>query len=100
MKYLIALFASIGLLFSVNLVQADTLKIPVGAQAGASSLSLPSRGTSTQHVLQRHGEPQTRHPAVGQPPITRWDYADFSVYFEHNHVVHSVRHHRPTQSAE
>ncbi|TVP91690.1 MAG: phosphodiesterase [Pseudomonadaceae bacterium] len=89
-----------GLLFSISLTQADTLQIPVGAQTGESSVSLPNRGSSTQSVLQRHGEPQTRHPAVGQPPISRWDYGDFSVYFEHNHVVHSVRHHSPTRASE
>jgi hypothetical protein len=27
---------------------------------------------------------------VGAPPITRWDYADFSVFFEHNLVIHAV----------
>ncbi len=100
MNYLIALFAGISLLFSINLAQADTLQIPVGAQAGETSVSLPSRGSSTQSVLQRHGEPHVRHPAIGQPPISRWDYGDFSVYFEHDHVVHSVRHHRPTRSGE
>ena len=32
---------------------------------------------------------------VGQPPITRWDYREFSVYFEYDHVVKSVIHHQP-----
>ena len=36
------------------------------------------------------GEPRARHAAVGQPPITRWDYDGFTVYFEHNHVIHAV----------
>ena len=36
-----------------------------------------------------------RHAPVGgghpqQPPITRWDYPTFSVYFEHEHVVDAV----------
>ena len=29
-------------------------------------------------------------PAVGQPPITRWDFADYSVFFEYQHVIHAV----------
>jgi hypothetical protein len=29
---------------------------------------------------------------VGQPPITRWDYASYSVYFEYDRVIDSVRH--------
>jgi hypothetical protein len=36
-----------------------------------------------------------KYPAVGgghphQPPITRWDYAGFTVFFEHDHVVDAV----------
>ncbi len=74
---------------------ADTLRIPLGQQASSGHTSLPARGTSTQSVVARHGEPGQRHRPVGQPPITRWDYADFSVYFEHDKVVHSVRQHQP-----
>jgi hypothetical protein len=36
------------------------------------------------------GEPRERHAAVGQPPITRWDYPAFSVYFEFDKVLHAV----------
>jgi hypothetical protein len=32
--------------------------------------------------------------AVEQPPITRWDYPAFSVYFEHDRVIHAVARHR------
>lgn len=73
---------------------AEVLQIPVGAQ-GASSVELPSRGMRSQAVLERFGLPDEEHPAVGQPPIIRWDYRDFSVYFETGVVVSSVAHHRP-----
>lgn len=36
------------------------------------------------------GAPVNKLPAVGQPPITRWIYADHTVYFEHNLVLTSV----------
>jgi len=41
------------------------------------------------------GAPTTRHAPVGggsasTPPITRWDYPAFSVYFENSHVVNAV----------
>ena len=36
------------------------------------------------------GAPSGRHAAVGNPPITRWDYPQFSVYFEHDRVLHTV----------
>jgi hypothetical protein len=54
---------------------------------------LPRRGQSMQQVRNRWGEPQRRWPAVGDPPITRWEYTDFSVYFEYRHALHSVVHH-------
>jgi hypothetical protein len=41
-------------------------------------------------VEQKFGAPVTRHPTVGAPPITRWDYAGFSVFFERDRVIHAV----------
>lgn len=95
----IAAFASsttllASLLLATLPAQADTLVIPLGQQAAQVAVSLPERGMSTTSVAQRHGEPVKRHGAVGDPPISRWDYADFSVYFEDGKVVHSVRQHR------
>ncbi|NQD92697.1 phosphodiesterase [Pseudomonas sp. CrR25] len=73
---------------------AETLQIPLGQQ-GPSSLPLPHRGESQRAVLERFGLADEEHPSVGQPPITRWDYREFSVYFEYDHVINSVRHHQP-----
>lgn len=77
-----------------KLLFADTLSIPLGAQ-GDTRVALPARGESREAVLQRFGLADEEHPAVGQPPIVRWDYRDFSVYFESGRVIDSVRHHRP-----
>ncbi len=52
---------------------------------------LPVRGMSMNEVIQQSGEPQSRKDAVGNPPITRWIYQDYSVYFEGNTVIHSVK---------
>jgi hypothetical protein len=41
-------------------------------------------------VETRFGAPQNRRPAVGEPPITRWDYPGFAVFFEHDRVIHAV----------
>ncbi|HTO20688.1 MAG TPA: phosphodiesterase [Pseudomonas sp.] len=76
-------------------VLADTLSVPVGQQ-GDARLQLPRQGETQQSVETRYGSPETRHPAVGQPPISRWDYPGFSVYFESGKVIDSVRHPRPT----
>ena len=48
-----------------------------------------------EKVEAKFGAPSRRAPAVGggttaQPPITRWEYPGFVVYFENNHVVHTV----------
>lgn len=74
--------------------QADVLRIPVGQQ-GRAEASLPQTGQTRLSVLERFGLADEEHPAIGQPPITRWDYRNFSVYFEGDRVVSSVRHHQP-----
>lgn len=84
--------------------QAENLEIPIGEQ-GVQTLDLPARGTLRGAVLGQFGLPDEEHPAVGQPPITRWDYREFSVYFEYDHVVDAVRHHQrrtsqPAQEAQ
>ena len=73
---------------------ADTLEIPLGEQ-GASATPLPVRGQLQRSVLDQFGLPDEEHKPVGNPPITRWDYRDFSVYFENTHVVDAVRHFTP-----
>ncbi len=94
MKQLLPL-ALTAALFATVPVHADTLTIPLGQQATGQQQNLPQRGSSTSQVQRQHGEPVSRQAAVGQPPITRWDYADFSVYFEYDHVIQAVRHHTP-----
>ena len=72
--------------FAQNLQMAD----PPQTQARAAT---PSRGTSMAQVEQRFGAPTERFAAVGQPPITRWVYPAFVVFFEYQHVVHAVAQH-------
>lgn len=67
---------------------AETLSQQVGAPAAAGER--PQRGSTMSTVQSRFGEPVNRHAAVGQPPITRWDYPQFSVYFENDRVLHAV----------
>jgi len=89
-----------SLVFALSLpVHADIIRIPVGQQ-GASDIAMPARGESKVQVLDRFGLADDEHPAVGQPPITRWDYRTFSVYFESNRVINSVLHHQRTSPAE
>jgi len=73
---------------------AETIEIPLGQQ-GAADIPLPVRGESQHAVLERFGLADEEHSAVGRPPISRWDYREFSVYFESGRVIDSVRHHQP-----
>lgn len=71
---------------------AETVLVDGHVQLEQSSVSHPERGTTMHEVEAKFGTPQKRYPAVGKPPITRWDYPSFSVFFEYNRVVHSVVH--------
>jgi hypothetical protein len=71
---------------------AETVVVDGQVQLRNASAELPRRGISMAQVEERFGAPKTRHAAVGQPPITRWDYEGFSVYFEHQLVIHAVTH--------
>jgi len=51
---------------------------------------MPARGQTMEQVRAQLGAPDERVPAVGEPPISRWIYDDFTVYFEHDRVIHSV----------
>ncbi|MEX2150785.1 MAG: hypothetical protein WD793_11270 [Steroidobacteraceae bacterium] len=67
---------------------AETLSTATGDPAAAAAR--PDRGSSMATVQTRYGEPTNRHSTVGDPPITRWDYPQFAVYFEHDRVLHAV----------
>ena len=67
---------------------AETLNTP--AVTAATAVVGPKRGSTMAAVESRYGEPVARHAAVGEPPITRWDYPQFAVFFEHDRVLHAV----------
>ena len=73
---------------------ADTLVVNDQVQVRESQLDRPKRGSTMSEVEKHFGAPVSRHPTVGgaphQPPITRWDYNAFSVFFEHDRVIHAV----------
>ncbi len=71
-------------------VQADILLIEKVEQR--MQLDLPGNGMRMADVENRFGEPRERRAAVGDPPITRWVYEDYSVFFEHDQVIESVLH--------
>ncbi len=56
-------------------------------------LPRPTRGMSMEQVLERYGEPMQRLDAVGLPPISRWIYNGYTVYFEDQYTISTVVHH-------
>ena len=50
----------------------------------------PTRGMTQERVQAEFGSPESTQAAVGEPPISRWEYANFVVFFEYDRVVHAV----------
>jgi hypothetical protein len=62
-------------------------------ESGTFTVTLPGRGMTKDQVEERFGSPPEKVGAVGEPPISRWVYSGFTVYFEYDHVIHAVNHH-------
>jgi hypothetical protein len=80
--------AAVCLGLALSTAQAQNLQM-TGTQAG-SRVGVPTRGATMAQVEQQYGPPANRLAAVGQPPITRWIYPSFVVFFEGNMVIHAV----------
>jgi hypothetical protein len=84
----VALAVGINLVGVTATAHADTLLVNRVKKTEGSAM--PRRGLLKNQVEAQFGAPSKKHAAVGRPPITRWDYPAFSVYFEHNHVIDAV----------
>lgn len=69
---------------------ATVVDLPAAARAAATRAQRPTRGMTKTRVANLYGPPQQRHPPIGEPPITRWDYPGYSVFFEYDLVLHAV----------
>jgi hypothetical protein len=78
------------LALSPAFVAADVLILDEVRQA--ERMQLPDNGESKAVVESKFGAPGEKHAAVGDPPITRWDYESWSVYFEYDLVLFTVLH--------
>jgi hypothetical protein len=85
------LLAVCGVAIGVGLAPAyaQTLQM-TDTPSAQTQLSTPDRGMSKAQVEARYGAPTDRIAAVGNPPISRWVYPTFTVYFEYSHVIHAV----------
>jgi hypothetical protein len=83
--------ALIGLALGLGLATAQAQSDPAaGAAAPQAQAGVPTRGLTMAQGERGFGAPANRLNAIGQPPITRWVYPSFVVYFEHNIVIHAV----------
>lgn len=77
---------ALGLMAGAN---ADTLNTS-GIDAGNDG-SRPTRGMTQASVESKFGSPVSKKAPVGDPPIARWEYPAFTVYFEYDKVIHAVQ---------
>jgi hypothetical protein len=76
-----------------SVAEADTLLIESVQQAAATRSERPASGLTKAEVEDRFGAPTRMVSAIGDPPISRWEYAGFIVYFEFERVIHTVARH-------
>ena len=85
----IGLVLAQGPLFGDVLLMESIVNTPPNSSQGVPR---PTKGMSMQTVKSQFCEPSQEHPRIGTPPITRWDYPEYSVFFEYQHVLTSVVH--------
>jgi len=79
-----------GFLGLAEPAKAETISVENGIAVKESDIATPARGMTMDQVSTKFGAPVSKTPPVGNPPISRWEYPGFVVYFEHEHVIHSV----------
>jgi hypothetical protein len=86
---LLSSIAALGAFVSMGAF-AQELTTPPPASTSASAPVTPSRGASMEDVKAKFGAPSQEVPSIGQPPITRWEYPGYVVFFENDKVLHTV----------
>jgi hypothetical protein len=71
-------------------VHAETVLVGDQLTVVKSDVARPHGGMSMTAVEAQFGAPHERHETVGTPPITRWDYEHFAVFFEKDRVIDTV----------
>ncbi len=69
---------------------AETVAVGDQIEVKPADVATPGRGMTMDQVIAKFGAPVSKVPPVGRPPISRWEYPGFVVYFESDHVIHSV----------
>lgn len=69
---------------------AETIAVGNRIEVKTPTIATPTRGMTMDEVMQRFGAPSEKLPSIDNPPITRWKYPGFTVYFEARHVIDCV----------
>jgi len=69
---------------------SEPMMIPLMEKEMSADFFMPVRGDNEHSVESEFGPPFNMHKAKGKPPISRWEYEKFTVYFESGIVIHSV----------
>lgn len=98
MKTLLQQFMLLTVLaLSAGISDADTLSVPDGQlSAGTLGIEVPARWMTQEEVETAFGSPLSKSSPVGDPPISYWVYDKYTVYFENDKVLDTVRN-LPTQ---
>ena len=91
LRNLLTLLIVCGLSAGFSSASADTLLIEGLQTASGTAGDRPVRGMSMDTVQSKWGQPLNQRGAVGEPPISRWEYGDFIVFFEYQRVIHAIR---------
>ncbi len=83
---------------SLSMLLGSVLFLLSGLLTAATTQDVPFQGMTQEQVKNVYGEPLTAKAPVGKPPITRWDYDNYSVYFEGNQVIHAFVHQQRLQT--
>ena len=95
----------IPLLLSISLILIALLSaLPAATRMDGNAIhtntvvrkveDLPGKGMTMRKVEKEYGKPLNILEAKGKPPITRWVYKEFTVYFEGPYVIHAVINHK------
>jgi len=83
-------FIVMTVLGALSTVHAESLIIANIDKSSAALTERPRRGMSMDTVETKWGQPVSKRGGIGDPPISRWEYSTFVVYFEYGNVIHAV----------
>ena len=86
----LSLTAALLLSLAGSPAMADELTMSGPMAPTPAGMEIPVRGMHMEQVEMMYGKPDSVESPVGEPPITRWHYPSYSVYFEHSYVIQSV----------